>query len=227
MSSRAAGVTMPTQREPEPEDSRAEQVLSQALRAMAGGEKSSRSDPSARGGKRAPRRRLTTIQLLLLAAIIGLLGGGRVWLVCAFWRGSAPCSSSSALASSRGLTRREQCGSLQVGTVSSSSARFDSCATCSRTVGSRAVGRSRFMGSPAGRGQGPEESRAEQVPSRRRCAPWQAAKRPGSRCGRRAGRGRRLDHDDGARVPAAIAARAARGDHRPAHRARARACSPC
>ncbi len=62
-------------------DSRAEQVLSQALRVMAGGGKapihtSGPSDP-------APRR-LTTGQLIMLAAIVGLLigiGGGFISLL--------------------------------------------------------------------------------------------------------------------------------------------------
>ena len=53
-------------------DSRAEQVLSQALRAMAGGGKAP-GQPSDPGTSRA--RRLTTGQLILLAAIVGLLIG--------------------------------------------------------------------------------------------------------------------------------------------------------
>jgi len=53
-------------------DSRAEQVLSQALRAMAGGGKTP-TTPST--DARATRRRLTTSQLILLAAIVGLLIG--------------------------------------------------------------------------------------------------------------------------------------------------------
>ena len=54
------------------DDSRAEQVLSQALRVMAGGGKA----PPA-GGPAGPvtRRRLSTSQLILLAAIVGLLIG--------------------------------------------------------------------------------------------------------------------------------------------------------
>ena len=63
------------------QDSRAEQVLSQALRAMVGGDKPS-DKPGATTGvtgdaRTSPssRRRLTTGQLLLLAAIAGLLVG--------------------------------------------------------------------------------------------------------------------------------------------------------
>ena len=51
------------------DDSRAEQVLSQALRAMAGGQAS----PSGTGGRATLK--LSTGQLVLLAAIIGLLVG--------------------------------------------------------------------------------------------------------------------------------------------------------
>ena len=53
-------------------DSHAEQVLSQALRLMAGGGTAAvrRSGPPERSG-----RRLTTGQLLLLAGIVGLLVG--------------------------------------------------------------------------------------------------------------------------------------------------------
>ena len=54
------------------EDSRAEQVLSQALRVMAGGGKTPASPPT---DARVTRRRLTTSQLVLLAAIVGLLIG--------------------------------------------------------------------------------------------------------------------------------------------------------
>ena len=53
-------------------DSRAEQVLSQALRAMAGGGRAPVQPPGS-GSSRV--RRLTTSQLILLAAIIGLLIG--------------------------------------------------------------------------------------------------------------------------------------------------------
>jgi hypothetical protein len=59
------------------QDSRAEQVLSQALRAMVGGDKpgattgAAGDTPTGSGS----RRRLTTGQLLLLAAIVGLLIG--------------------------------------------------------------------------------------------------------------------------------------------------------
>ena len=53
------------------EDSRAEQVLSQALRVMAGGGKVSVSASSSDGSI----RRLATSQLILLSAIIGLLIG--------------------------------------------------------------------------------------------------------------------------------------------------------
>lgn len=51
------------------DDSRAEQVLSQALKAMAGGQAS----PSGTGGRATLR--LSTAQLVLLAAIVGLLVG--------------------------------------------------------------------------------------------------------------------------------------------------------
>ena len=54
------------------EDSRAEQVLSQALRVMAGGGKAPAA--SATAGQ-VTRRRLSTGQLILLAAIVGLLIG--------------------------------------------------------------------------------------------------------------------------------------------------------
>jgi hypothetical protein len=67
------------------QDSRAEQVLSQALRAMVGGDKPTDKPthkPGATTGvtgdaRTSPssRRRLTTGQLLLLAAIAGLLVG--------------------------------------------------------------------------------------------------------------------------------------------------------
>ena len=69
------------------QDSRAEQVLSQALRAMVGGDKPS-DKPGATTGvtgdaRTGPgtRRRLTTGQLLLLAAIVGLLVGIAVGLL--------------------------------------------------------------------------------------------------------------------------------------------------
>jgi hypothetical protein len=52
-----------------PEDSRAEVVLSQALNVMAGG----KSAPGGTGGR--PARVLSTGQLILLAAIAGLLVG--------------------------------------------------------------------------------------------------------------------------------------------------------
>jgi len=73
------------------QDSRAEQVLSQALRAMVGGDNPSdkpSDKPSATAGvtgdaRTGPgsRRRLTTGQLLLLAAIVGLLVGIAVGLL--------------------------------------------------------------------------------------------------------------------------------------------------
>jgi hypothetical protein len=53
-------------------DSRAEQVLSQALRVMAGGGK---VPPASTTAGQVTRRRLTTGQLILLAAIVGLLIG--------------------------------------------------------------------------------------------------------------------------------------------------------
>ena len=73
------------------QDSRAEQVLSQALRAMVGGDNPS-DNPSDKPGATAgvtgdagtgpgSRRRLTTGQLLLLAAIVGLLVGIAVGLL--------------------------------------------------------------------------------------------------------------------------------------------------
>lgn len=54
---------------PGADDSRAEQVLSQALKAMAGGQ----AAPSATGGR--ADLRLSTTQLVLVAAIVGLLVG--------------------------------------------------------------------------------------------------------------------------------------------------------
>lgn len=57
------------QRPPGADDSRAEQVLSQALKAMAGGQ----AAPSATGGR--ADLRLSTTQLVLVAAIVGLLVG--------------------------------------------------------------------------------------------------------------------------------------------------------
>ena len=55
------------------EDSHAEEVLAQALRVMAGGGKA----PGPTGGSpdARTRRRLSTAQLVLLAAIVGLLIG--------------------------------------------------------------------------------------------------------------------------------------------------------
>jgi len=55
------------------EDSRAEQVLSQALRVMAGGGNPPAATPDDQ--EKSTRRRLTTGQLILLAAIVGLLVG--------------------------------------------------------------------------------------------------------------------------------------------------------
>ncbi len=66
------------------EDSHAEQVLSQALRLMAGGDAGRSGTPGTASGavpgspsasSAESRRRLTTGQLLLLAAIVGLLIG--------------------------------------------------------------------------------------------------------------------------------------------------------
>jgi hypothetical protein len=54
------------------DDSRAEQVLSQALRVMAGGGK---VPPAGATPGQVTRRRLSTGQLILLAAIVGLLIG--------------------------------------------------------------------------------------------------------------------------------------------------------
>ncbi len=72
-------MTTPAGREPGPEESRAEQVLSQALRAMAGGEKPARADAAAAAACGAPAahsgRRLSTAQVMLIAAIVGLLIG--------------------------------------------------------------------------------------------------------------------------------------------------------
>lgn len=51
------------------DDSRAEKVLSQALKAMAGGQ----AAPSATGGR--ANLHLSTTQLVLVAAIVGLLVG--------------------------------------------------------------------------------------------------------------------------------------------------------
>lgn len=56
-----------------PGDARAEEVLAQALRVMAGGGK---PPPGPTGGTdERTRRRLSTGQLMLLAAIVGLLIG--------------------------------------------------------------------------------------------------------------------------------------------------------
>jgi hypothetical protein len=59
------------------QDSRAEQVLSQALRAMVGGDKPGATTAATveTPTGSSSRRRLTTGQLLLLAAIVGLLVG--------------------------------------------------------------------------------------------------------------------------------------------------------
>lgn len=54
-------------------DARAEEVLAQALRVMAGGGKAPPAPTG--GGDQRTRRRLSTGQLVLLAAIIGLLIG--------------------------------------------------------------------------------------------------------------------------------------------------------
>lgn len=67
-------MTNPPAQGPPPDgaaDSRAEQVLSQALRVMAGGGKA----PQPSGADEPRPRRLTTGQLILLAAIVGLLIG--------------------------------------------------------------------------------------------------------------------------------------------------------
>jgi len=60
-----------------PEDSRAEQVLAQALNLMAGGGKSPAPPTNAEktAGTGRSTRRLTTGQLILLAAVVGLLVG--------------------------------------------------------------------------------------------------------------------------------------------------------
>ena len=59
---------------PAPGDDRAEQVLSQALRVMAGGR---RADPGAAGTATGPWwDRVTTTYLMLLAVLIGLVVGG-------------------------------------------------------------------------------------------------------------------------------------------------------
>ena len=63
-------------------DSRAEHVLSQALRAMAGGGKAPGQPPHS-GPSRA--RRLTTGQLILLAAIVGLLIGIGAGFISLMW----------------------------------------------------------------------------------------------------------------------------------------------
>ncbi|MET3804588.1 hypothetical protein ABIB25_001583 [Nakamurella sp. UYEF19] len=54
-----------------------ERVLTQALRAMAGGGKESR-EPSGAVGRRPS---LTVVQILLIAAIVGLLAGTTVGLI--------------------------------------------------------------------------------------------------------------------------------------------------
>lgn len=61
-----------SQDDPNRDDGRAEQVLSQALRAMAGG---GRSPGQPAGAEDSPQPRFTTGQLILLAAIVGLLIG--------------------------------------------------------------------------------------------------------------------------------------------------------
>ncbi len=68
----------PADGQPGPADSHAEQVLSQALRLMAGG--GTAEQPREVRAFSAPRR-LTTGQLLLLAAIGGLLVGITVGLL--------------------------------------------------------------------------------------------------------------------------------------------------
>lgn len=69
MTSGPPGVPPPGPGSGAADDSRAEQVLSQALKAMAGGQAS----PSGTGGRASLR--LSTAQLVLLAAIVGLLVG--------------------------------------------------------------------------------------------------------------------------------------------------------
>ena len=70
-----SGPPRPGQNPGAADDSRAEQVLSQALRAMAGGQ----AAPSPTGCR--AYLRLSTVQLLLLAAIVGLLIGGGAGLL--------------------------------------------------------------------------------------------------------------------------------------------------
>ena len=72
-----SGPPEPSRRGPSAGDERAEQVLSQALRVMAGGGK--RADTGDAGTVSGPWwDRVTTTYLLLLAVLIGLVAGGLV-----------------------------------------------------------------------------------------------------------------------------------------------------
>lgn len=84
----AAGSGEPTGRPPRGPsgsgDDRAEQVLSQALRVMAGGGK--RVDPGGAGSATGPWwDRVTTTYLMLLAVLVGLVAGGLAGFASLLW----------------------------------------------------------------------------------------------------------------------------------------------
>lgn len=62
----------------EPGDQRAEQVLSQALRVMAGGGRRSAEGAGTADGQTPWWDRMATLQLLLTAVLVGLVAGGLV-----------------------------------------------------------------------------------------------------------------------------------------------------
>lgn len=63
------------------DESRAEQVLAQALNVMAGG----KSGQQERTGEQLSRAQLSTTQLLLFAAVVGLLVGIALGLISLAW----------------------------------------------------------------------------------------------------------------------------------------------
>ncbi|MET0967502.1 MAG: hypothetical protein ABWZ02_13965 [Nakamurella sp.] len=67
----------------EAEQSRAEQVLAQALNVMAGGKSAQQQRPNSAGQQAGPR--LSRAQLLLFAAIIGLLVGIAAGFISLAW----------------------------------------------------------------------------------------------------------------------------------------------